>query len=113
MKLDYYKRYIDEFVRNNRRIMTKIPTANSYHRFEIYKYCDSLGLKHEKIQNGTTRKKLICPRCREGRVICGSCPWDDYEQQFRCFGCKYVYTGYFRYDLFTGHQLIDFIQISK
>jgi len=93
MKLDYYKKYISEFVNNPNRTYTTIPTANSYHMKLIHDYCDELNLEHKAIIKGT-RKRLVCPNCKShgNNVSLSECRDDEYECQFKCYNCNYTHT---------------------
>jgi hypothetical protein len=81
----YYKKYIDEFISNNKRQKTILPGINSYHRYLIHTYCDANNLAHTTITYGT-KKRLTCPYCKSATLR--KQDYDDYEEELRCIICK-------------------------
>lgn len=87
MKLDYYIRYLQEFI-NSDRTICYVPTANSWHRRQIHEYCDKFHLSHETVERGM-RKRFVCPGGASHSVRIDESPIDDQEIRFECADCNF------------------------
>jgi len=86
-----YRIYILYFLANKIRKSTIYPCINSYHRKLVHNFCDSQGLKHETIEQGT-KKFRVCRNCHSQKINIEK----DYYGEYYCYcnECKNHKAGY-------------------